>query len=174
MRRDAFAAAIGIAVDRLRGEAKDARVLNLGCGAGLLAMEALRVGAARRHTACSTVCTSAPPRHHHTGARAEALSPPTHAEASHSPATTTTARYDVASTGTLWPWLPAGAHHVTATDRWLYHAMAAKENLLNNGRGVRTVPATSFTSFFTHTFRVRWHDGTRQAIWGPGRKPVAS
>ena len=29
--------------------------------------------------------------------------------------------------------LRAGAHHVTATDRWLYHAMAAKESLLNNG-----------------------------------------
>lgn len=60
VRRDAFAAAINIAVERIRGEAKDVRVLNLGCGAGLLAMEALR----------------------------------------------------------------AGAHHVTATDRWLYHAMA--------------------------------------------------
>lgn len=68
-RREKFAAAVVRAVDKLRGDAKDARVLNIGCGAGLLAMEALR----------------------------------------------------------------AGAHHVTATDRWLYHAMAAKENLLNNG-----------------------------------------
>ena len=31
--------------------------------------------------------------------------------------------------------LRAGAHHVVAADRWLYHAMAAKENLLNNGFG---------------------------------------
>lgn len=68
-RRTAFAEAVTRAVDRLREDAKDARVLNMGCGAGLLAMEALR----------------------------------------------------------------AGAHHVTATDRWLYHAMAAKESLLNNG-----------------------------------------
>ena len=68
-RRTAFADAVTLAVDRLREDAKDARVLNIGCGAGLVAMEALR----------------------------------------------------------------AGAHHVTATDRWLYHAMAAKESLLNNG-----------------------------------------
>ena len=29
--------------------------------------------------------------------------------------------------------LDKGAHHVTATERWLYQAMACKENLLNNG-----------------------------------------
>ena len=29
--------------------------------------------------------------------------------------------------------LEKGAHHVTATERWLYQAMACKENLLNNG-----------------------------------------
>lgn len=68
-RCNAFATAVVRAVDTLRAEAKDVRVLNIGCGAGLLAMEALR----------------------------------------------------------------AGAYHVTATDRWLYHAMSAKENLLNNG-----------------------------------------
>ena len=67
-RRTAFADAVTLAVDRLREDAKDARVLNIGCGAGLVAMEALR----------------------------------------------------------------AGAHHVTATDRWLYHAMAAKESLLTS------------------------------------------
>ena len=70
-RLDAFAAAIAIAVERLRADARDARVLHLGCGAGVMSMEALR----------------------------------------------------------------AGAHHVVAADRWLYHAMAAKENLLNNGFG---------------------------------------
>lgn len=68
-RREKFAEAVTRAVHKIRCDAKDPRVLNIGCGAGLLAMEALR----------------------------------------------------------------AGAHHVTATDRWLYHAMAAKENLLNNG-----------------------------------------
>ena len=70
-RLDAFAAAVAIAVERLRADARDARVLHLGCGAGVMSMEALR----------------------------------------------------------------AGAHHVVAADRWLYHAMAAKENLLNNGFG---------------------------------------
>ena len=70
-RLEAFERAITIAIDRTRAEAKDARVLNLGCGAGVLAACALR----------------------------------------------------------------AGAHHVVAADRWLYHAMAAKENLLNNGFG---------------------------------------
>ena len=70
-RLDAFAAAIAVAVERLRTDARDARVLHLGCGAGVMSMEALR----------------------------------------------------------------AGAHHVVAADRWLYHAMAAKENLLNNGFG---------------------------------------
>ena len=70
-RREKFAAAVVRAVDKLRGDAKDARVLNIGCGAGLLAMEALR----------------------------------------------------------------AGAHHVTATDRWLYHAMAAKAGRGGAGRG---------------------------------------
>jgi protein arginine N-methyltransferase 7 len=68
-RRTKYAAAVKAAVARLHADARDVRVLNLGCGAGLLAMEALR----------------------------------------------------------------AGAHHVVATDRWLYHATAAKENLLNNG-----------------------------------------
>ena len=29
--------------------------------------------------------------------------------------------------------LDKGAHHVTATERWLYQAMSCKENLLNNG-----------------------------------------
>jgi len=29
--------------------------------------------------------------------------------------------------------LKSGAHHVTATERWLYLAMACKENLLSNG-----------------------------------------
>ena len=70
-RLDAFAAAVAAAVERLRADARDARVLHLGCGAGVMSMEALR----------------------------------------------------------------AGAHHVVAADRWLYHAMAAKENLLNNGFG---------------------------------------
>ena len=69
VRRSKFASAIQRAVDKLHGDAKDARVLNIGCGAGLNAMCALK----------------------------------------------------------------SGAHHVTATERWLYLAMACKENLLSNG-----------------------------------------
>ena len=37
-----FASAIQRAVDKLHGDAKDARVLNIGCGAGLNAMCALK------------------------------------------------------------------------------------------------------------------------------------
>jgi len=68
-RREKYSSAIKIAIDKLHDEAKDARVLNIGCGAGLNTMLALK----------------------------------------------------------------HGAHHVTATERWLYMAMATKENLLNNG-----------------------------------------
>lgn len=69
VRRSKFASAIQRAVDKLHADVKDARVLNIGCGAGLNAMHALK----------------------------------------------------------------CGAHHVTATERWLYLAMACKENLLSNG-----------------------------------------
>ena len=68
-RRSKYAAAIKRAIDKIHAEAKDARVLNIGCGAGLNTMLALKYG----------------------------------------------------------------AHHVTASERWLYMAMATKENLLNNG-----------------------------------------
>ena len=68
-RRVKYDAAIKRAIDKIHAEAKDARVLNLGCGAGINTMIALK----------------------------------------------------------------HGAHHVTASERWLYMAMATKENLLNNG-----------------------------------------
>ena len=64
-----FQAAIQQAVAAIEGEDKDCRVLDLGAGAGLHAMMALR----------------------------------------------------------------AGAHHVTATERWLYLALACKESLVSNG-----------------------------------------
>ena len=70
-RLSAFSVAVERAVNTLTSEAKDVRVLHLGCGAGYLTMQALR----------------------------------------------------------------NGAHHVIATDRWLYHAMACKESLLANGYG---------------------------------------
>lgn len=69
VRRSKYSAAIHRAIEKMHGDAKDARVLNIGCGAGLNTMLALK----------------------------------------------------------------HGAHHVTATERWLYLAMATKENLLNNG-----------------------------------------
>lgn len=69
VRRAKFSTAIKCAIDKMHDDAKDARVLNIGCGAGLNTMLALK----------------------------------------------------------------HGAHHVTATERWLYLAMATKENLLNNG-----------------------------------------
>lgn len=64
-----YSEAIRRAIDKTHADAKDARVLNIGCGAGVNTMLALK----------------------------------------------------------------HGAHHVTASERWLYLAMATKENLLNNG-----------------------------------------